>query len=404
MYPIDNLIIFTGRNGISQKRGVGFFLVALCLLSITGCSPDVNEISDIALVTAAAIDYDVETNKYSFSAFCVMPSNTSQEKASALTQWVSSATGKTPLDAARKMRSRVGKNLIFQHNKFFIISESAAKHSLFEVMDYLSRKREFRLTAYPIIVPGQASDKLKLGTESGDMLSNDLLGQVRNNKLSGQDVALTIKDFVDLFENPTRGFVAGRIMMKTSETNKKEFLTVTGGAVIYKQKFAGWVDGNDVLILNSLSKRKVWKDIEFNDVIHSKNGSVFSALFHEKDLDIHGDIQNGRPKMSVYLKYTASVEDINKDSDVGDASVISQMEQAASSHLEEKINKSLAFFQKNLKIDVLGFSDYYSQYHSKAWKTMQKDWETLYPMIPIQVHVTVLIEKSGMTTYIKEES
>ncbi|REE91644.1 Ger(x)C family germination protein [Paenibacillus taihuensis] len=404
MYPIDNLIIFTGRNGISQKRAVSFFLAALCLLSITGCSPDVNEISDIALVTAAAIDYDVVTNKYSFSAFCVMPSNTSQEKTSALTQWVSSATGKTPLDAARKMRSRVGKNLIFQHNKFFIISESAAKHSLFEVMDYLSRKREFRLTAYPIIVQGQASDKLKLGTESGDMLSNDLLGQVRNNKLSGQDVALTIKDFVDLFENPTRGFVAGRIKTKSSETNKKEFLTVTGGAVIYKQKFAGWVDGNDVLILNSLSKKKVWKDIEFNDVIHSKNGSVFSALFHEKDLEIHGDIQNGRPKMSVYLKYIASVEDVNKDSDVGDSRVILQMEQAASIHLEKKIKKSLAFFQKKLKIDVLGFSDYYSQYHSKAWKTMQKDWETLYPMIPIQVHVTVLFEKSGMTTFIKEES
>ncbi|MCK9858678.1 Ger(x)C family spore germination protein [Paenibacillus sp. ATY16] len=405
MHPLDNnLIIFKGRNGISLRNIARLILACFCVVSIAGCSPDVNEISDIALVTATAIDYNAETKKFSFSAFCVMPSNTSQEKTSTLTQWVSSATGTTPLDAARKMRSRVGKNLIFQHNKFFIISESAARHALYEVVDYLSRKREFRLTAYPIIAPGQASDKLKLGTESGDMLPNDLLGQVRNNKLSGQEVALTIKDFVDLFENPNRGFVSGRIMIKSSETSKKKSLIMTGGAVIYKQKFAGWVEGNDVLTFNTLSKRKVWKDIEFNDVIHSKNGSEFSALFHEKDLEIHGDVQNGSPKMSVYLKYTASLEDVNEDSDIGDSSVILQMEQAASRHLEKKINKSLAFFQKKLKIDVLGFSDYYSQYHSKAWRTMQKDWETLYPMIPIQVHVTVLFEKSGMTTSIQEES
>ncbi|SDW10055.1 Ger(x)C family spore germination protein [Paenibacillus sp. CF384] len=404
MHPLDNLIIIKARNGISLRNIARLLIVCFCLVTLAGCSPDVNEISDIALVTATAIDYNADTKKFAFSAFCVMPSNTSQEKSSNLTQWVSSATGATPLDAARKMRSRVGKKLIFQHNKFFIISESAARYALFEVVDYLSRKREFRITAYPIIVHGKASDKLKLGTESGDMLPNDLLGQVRNNKLSGQEVALTIKDFVDLFENPNRGFVSGRIKIKSSETSKKEFLFVTGGAVIYKQKFAGWAEGNDVLILNSLSKRKVWKNIEFNDVVHSKNGTVFSALFHEKDLEIHGDIQNGKPQMSVYLKYTASVEDINDDSDVGDSNVISQMEQAASGHLEKKIKKSLAFFQKKMKIDVFGFSDYYSQYHPKAWKTIQKDWETLYPLIPIQVHVTVLFEKSGMTTSIKEES
>ncbi|MBP3965054.1 Ger(x)C family spore germination protein [Paenibacillus lignilyticus] len=400
----DNLIIFKVRNGISLKKGVWFILLCLFMVSIGGCSPDVNEISDIALVTAAAIDFDEETKKYTFSAFCIMPSNTSQEKTSSLSPWISSATGKTPLDAARKMRSRVGKNLIFQHNKFFIVSESAAKHSLYEVVDYLTRKREFRITAYPIIAPGQALDKLMLATESGDLLPNDLLGQVRNNKLSGQVVTLTLKDFVDLFENPNRGFVSGRVKVNTSETSDKKFLSLNGGAIIYKQKFAGWVDGNDVLTLNALSKNRFWRTMEFNEVINSNDGLKFSALFHEKDSEISGDIQNGRPKLSLYLKFSASVEDVNEDIDVGDSSVIIQMEQAASNHLEEKIRRSLLHFQKDLKIDVLGFSDYYMQHHPQAWKTIQKDWETLYPKIPIQVHVTVLFDKSGMTTYIKEQS
>ncbi|MBO7744446.1 Ger(x)C family spore germination protein [Paenibacillus sp. MWE-103] len=396
----DNLIIFMGRNGISLKKIACLLSVGVSLASLVGCSPDVNEISDIALVTATAIDYDSETKNYTFSAYCVMPSNTSQEKTSSLTKWVSSANGKTPLDAARKLRASVGKNLIFQHNKFFMISESAAKHSLYEVVDYLSRKREFRLTAYPIVTPGKASDKLELGTESGDILPNDLLGQVRNNKLSGQVVAITIKDFVDLFQNPNRGFVSGSLR----ESTNKGFLILNGGAVIYKQKLAGWVEGSDVLTLTALSKKKFWRNIEFNEVIHSNDGSEFSALFHEKVSEIHGDIQNGSPRLSVTLKFSASVEDVNEDSDVGESRIILQMEQAASRYLEKKIKMSLKHFQQNLKIDVLGLSEYYMQYHPQAWETIHKDWEELYPTIPIQVHVTVMFDKSGMTTSIKENS
>ncbi|MCM3629103.1 Ger(x)C family spore germination protein [Paenibacillus glycanilyticus] len=390
------------RIGNSLKNFVRFSLLCLCCMSLAGCSPDVNEISDIALVTATAIDYNADTKKYTFSAFCVMPSNTSQEKSSTLTPWISSASGKTPLDAARKMRSRVGKNLIFQHNKFFIISESAAKLSLYEVMDYLTRKREFRISAYPIIAPGQASDILKLSTESGDMLPNDLLGQVRNNKLSGQIKPLTIKDFVDLFENPNRGFVSGRLKVKSSETSDKKILFLNGGAVIYKQKFAGWLEGNDVWTLNALSGKKYWRNIEFNEVINSNDGLEFSALFHVKESKIQGNIQNGSPRLSIYLKFSASVEDLNEETDVGDSGVTLQMERAASNYLEKSVEKSLKHFQKDLKIDVLGLSDYYLQYHPAAWKLIEKDWESLYPMIPVKVHVAVQFEKYGMSTSIKE--
>ncbi|MGO4276945.1 hypothetical protein AB4Z22_45140, partial [Paenibacillus sp. TAF58] len=118
---------------------------------------------------------------------------------------MSSATGDTLLDAGRKIRSHAGKSLIFQHNKLFIVGENAARHSLYEVMDFLTRKREFRAAAYPIITKGQASDKLTFGTESKDMVPNELLGQIRNNKLMGQSISLTIKDFVNLYSNPNRG-------------------------------------------------------------------------------------------------------------------------------------------------------------------------------------------------------
>ncbi|KRF31636.1 Ger(x)C family spore germination protein [Paenibacillus sp. Soil787] len=386
-----------------MNKAARFLLLCIFAAMMEGCSPDVNEISDIALVTAAAIDYDMKTKKYTFTSYCVMPSNTSKEQSGSLTQWVSSASGNTLFEAGRKMRSHAGKNLIFQHNKFFIVSENAARHSLYEVVDFLSRKREIRVTAYPIITKGQASDKLKLGAESGDLVSNDLLGQIRNNKLLGQSATLTIKDFANLYANPDRGFVSGQLILKSSLKNADKVLLMNGGAVVYKEKFVGWLKGNDVLVVNLLSNRKSWGNLQFPESIKSKSDLRFSAIFHVTGSEIHSGFNNGSPKLNINLTLTASVEDVNHATEVTNSGTIVKMEYAAAKQIEKKIRASLDHFQKVLKVDIIGFSDYFFQHHPKEWKTIQRDWENIYPSIPIQVHVSVKIEKSGMITSVKEK-
>ncbi|OAS21538.1 Ger(x)C family spore germination protein [Paenibacillus oryzisoli] len=383
-----------------MKRVVRPILLCITLILTEGCSGDANEISDIALDTAVAIDYDQKSKQFTFTTFCVLPSNSSQEKAGAFNQWITSETGSTLLEAGKKMRAHAGKNVIFQHNKFFIIGEDAARYSLYEVVDYLTRKREFRITSFPIITKGQASSKLRLKSESGDIISNDLLGQIRNNKLLGQSSPLILKDFVNFFSDPYRGFVAASLVVKPSQTKPNDVLILRGGAVIYKEKLVDWLDGNDVVMVNILSNKKIWRSLEFPGDIKLESDIHFTSIFHVSDSAIHSEFVNGLPVMKIDMKLNASIESVNRDMNVIDSETIKQMERAATEHIEESLRASLDHLQKNLKVDILGFSEIMIQHQPNEWKSIQKEWEDIFPTIPIQIHASVKIDKAGMTTSI----
>jgi len=384
----------------SVVRIVVIVVLFTILILTEGCSRDNNEISDIALNTAVAIDYDIKSKKYTFTTYCVLPLNTGQEKTGAFTQWITSETGSTLLEAGKKMRSHAGKNVIFQHNKFFIVGEDAARYSLYGVLDYLTRKREFRVTSFLIISKGQASDKLKLKTESGDIISNDLLGQIRNNKLLGHSSPIIIKDFVNLFQNPYRGFVTASLGLKQSQAKSKDVPILSGGALLYKEKLVGWLNGKDVLVVNILTNRKIWRNLEFPENIELASGLHFTSVFHVSSSEIHSEFRNGSPVIRVSMKLNAAVESVNQDTKVLDAAKINQMEKAASDHIEKAITTSLSHFQKDLKIDIIGFSNVLRQHHPKEWKVIQKEWDNIYPIMPIQTHVSVKIQRAGMTTSI----
>jgi spore germination protein KC len=383
-----------------MRRVVGYVILCIIVILTEGCSSDASEISDIALDTAVAIDYDQKSKQYTFTTFCVLPSNSSQEKTGSFTKWITSETGSTLLEAGKKMRAHAGKNVIFQHNKFFIIGEDAARYSLYEVVDYLTRKREFRITSYPIITKGQASSKLKFKTESGDIISDDLLGQIRNNKLLGESSPLILKDFVNLYSNPHRGFVTASLVVNSSQTKIKDVLVLSGGAVIYKERLVGWLDGKDIVVVNILSNKKIWRNLEFPENIKSKSDLDFTSIFHVINSEIQSEFRNGMPVMKIIMKFNVTVESVKQNIDVTNSEVIKQMEEAATEHMEQALKNSMDHFQRDLKVDILGFSDILIQHQPTGWKTIQKEWGNIYPTVPIEIHASVIIDKAGMTTSI----
>ncbi|MNL76712.1 hypothetical protein D3C87_2027260 [compost metagenome] len=64
--------------------------------------------------------------------------------------------------------------------------------------------------------------------------------------------------------------------------------------------------------------------------------------------------------------------------------------------MEKLIQKSLNHLQKDLKVDVLGFSELFKQHHPHEWNRIKNNWHEIYPTIPIQTNVHVAIEKIGL--------
>lgn len=384
-------------------KNVKWFLTLCSFLSLlAGCSPDIKEISDIALVMATGIDFDKESNKYVFTTYCVIPATTSTEKTGKLSEWVNSATGDSILEAARNLRSRTGKSLVWQHNKFFIVGEAAARHSLYDVVDFLTRNRQIRITGHILVSEGKAEDLLNIKSNISELTSNILLGIVRNEKEWGKSYSLMIHKVANRYASPYRGFVLGRLSASPKSDTSQSSLILKGGAVINKGKFVDWLDGNAVRVVHWLSEKSKWKNYEFTETLDFKSTKV-SLFLRVSKSEIHSEYVKGKPKLDIALNFKATLSEINHHLALRNPDILAQLEKSTTKHLEKTIHDSLNHFQQDLKVDLLGFSDYFIQHYPKEWEKLKNEWDDVYPTMSILVHVDVKIEKLGMSQIIGDQ-
>jgi Ger(x)C family germination protein len=371
-------------------------LLGAVLSLAAGCSTDVREISDVALVTMTGIDYDREQAKYTFTAYCILPSVTSMEKSSKQHEWVASAQGISILDAARNLRSRAGKTLIWQHDKFFIIGQDAAAHALYEIVDYMSRSREIRISSYILVSEGKAGDKLAFKSDTNELVANDFLGRTANQHLWGKSVSLMVKDVSNWFSNPYRGFVTGRVSLEKPVNSSKEVLVLSGGSVFNKGKFVDWLNGKDTLTVYLLSKKREWSKLEFPVTVRSGSANV-TLLMQFPKKTFHFRQTDEGPALDVDVSLKAALQDMDRRLPLEQPNTLEQLERDAGKQVEQMIKGSLNHFQKELKVDVLGLSDHIRQYHPKEWSRMKDKWDEIYPSMTVRIHVNVQFSRIGMS-------
>ncbi|NBD23208.1 Ger(x)C family spore germination protein [Paenibacillus glycinis] len=374
-----------------------FAALGLLTCMLVGCSPDIREISDIALVMLTAIDYDEQKRDYVFTINCIDASTNDAQNSAKKLEWIASASGKTILEAARNLRSRAGKILVWQHDKFFLIGEGAARNSLYEVVDFLSRNRDIRLSGYLVVSQGTASDLMRIKSETGDLISNETVGRIKNEQLWGKSLSLTIKDVADYYGNPYRGFVTGKLSRSMPVAGDREVLFLSGGSVIHQGKLAGWLPGKDVLAIHLIIKKKYWRELEFPQTVPFRSAKI-SLLMRVANRSVRMRQTDGQPVFDVRIGLTGTVLTIDKQVNLANPDTLRELELAAGRFIEGELKASLNRFQQQLKIDVVGFSDIARKYHPQAWKRMEKTWSTaIYPTVPVRVHVDVSIPAIGMS-------
>lgn len=370
-------------------------VVAIMSLA-AGCTKDVREISDLALVMITGIDYDARQHKFLFTSYCILPSVTSIERSSKQHEWVASAQGSSIMDAARNLRSRAGKTLIWQHDKFFVIGEEAARHAFYEIVDFMTRSREIRMSSYVIVSEGKAADKLTVKSETNDLVSNDFLGRTMNEDLWGKSVALMAKDVSNWFADPYRGFVTGKVSLAKPVGGGNEVLFLSGGSVFHKGKLVDWMSANDALTVHLLSKKKEWRKLEFPTTVDFQSAQV-TLLMQYPRATYRLRQSDGGPALDVNLRLKAALIDMDRQLKLLRPELLTQLEQAAARQMERTIEGSLNRFQRSLQVDVIGFSDYIRVYHPREWNRIKERWDQVYAAMPVHVHVDVRFTRIGMS-------
>ncbi|MBP3964102.1 Ger(x)C family spore germination protein [Paenibacillus lignilyticus] len=366
------------------------------LFLLAGCSPDVREINSIALVTITGVDYDEQSKKFIITLYCNYTPSASKDMPEKTLEWIASSSGDSILDAARNIRSRAGKQLIWQHDKFFIVGESAARHKFYEIIDYFNRSREIRMSGYLAISKGRASDILHLKSESGDLITNEIEGKVRNEHLWGKSINIELKDIVNYYTDPYRGFVIGKLNISKPINSDREVMILSGGSVFNKGKLVGWMSADDVLSVHMLMGKKKWRYLEFVQSVPFKSEKV-SLMMKIINSKTHYKSINGMPALIIDVKLKGTLIDTSGPIQLTANRALEQLEDAAEKAVQQQLAVSLTHFQREMKVDVLGFSDFLRQYHPKVWKRTRQNWTEVYPTLPVTITVSASIPNLGMS-------
>ncbi|MFD0670082.1 Ger(x)C family spore germination protein [Cohnella sp. GCM10027633] len=393
----------TGTARINRRLATGA-LLALLVLAPVGCSPDTMEIGDIALVMAIGVDYDAEAKRFSFSSYSVMPNAPNTEGAGKLTETVAVGEGRSILEAAKTLRSQAGKTLVWMHNKFVIVGEEAARGSLYEILDFLTRNRQVRMSSYFIVSEGKAADRLRAKTTTGDLLSNDLLGKIRNEKSWGRSISRNLYEVADCYPNPHRGFVVGRIASRgqiLGGGGNRDRNVLDGGAVIGRGKLRHWMFGQDVLVVQLLSDKRLWANLEFSHIAAIDSRRVTFAVRQTKQ-SIRSSFRDGKPRISIKLTFDLALSESEIPLSLDDPATIALLERTASADLRKMVSSSVGKFQRELGTDVVGFSGTIERDHSRMWDRIKDEWDTVYPAIQVEVDAQAVFDKQGMIRELKK--
>ncbi|WP_078392722.1 Ger(x)C family spore germination protein [Shouchella patagoniensis] len=352
-------------------------LLGVCLFCLAGCTPKTKVIEEIQLVQALGYDY---VNDEEFLGVAGTQITRPGEETLPENE-IFTATGKTSRMIRKKIQTESSKTLVEGRIGLLLMNKELAEQGIYHFINTFERDSMIGRDIHLAI-----AEETSLEILSGDY-----------------NLDITVFEYLN----------------ELMEESNKEILPETNLHTVLYQYYG---DGMD-LFLPVMDKKKdrvfVIGLALFNDdvLVHQLNvreASIFKLLYErfrggyyiiEVDPDTHVSVEsvNASPTYKIYEDHTGihvgiqvEVKGLVSEKEQIDTSKernIQKIQKAGIREFEEKMTALITTFQE-LGIDPLGIGD---RARSQIRHLNFKEWERLYPHIPIDVDVTLEIIGSGIT-------
>ena len=424
-------------------------IMILSMVFSGGCW-DYSEYEHLALLSSLGVDFDNSTKQVTVTVEYMITGSATQQgtggggsSAKANSEAIR-ASGTTIAEALSKIQQTTRKRLFYSYLGVVVIGENAAKYMMEDIIEFIDRTPEIRTSTYLTITAGKAEDVLstvnpRAFVATGKII-HDLIDQSVN---SGSAFPVTIEAFEVNLSVSGKSGTAPRVAVisagnsdnagssggsssssgnssssagsgsSSSNTTGQEpykyiqskdgYQIIDGLAAFRGDKFIGWLEGKECVGFGWIMNKNMtpYEDVQLENTDDSKE--TLSFIISKTNSKIRVQFYNGRPGITIdtYVK-----ADLRKDADgagqtVFTPEVISSMEKELSKSIKADIQSAVNKGQKEFKTDIFSFGfDFYRQYPELWHRTYEKEWNTIFPDIPININVTAAVTNTG--TNIKE--
>lgn len=384
---------------MSKKLEITVFIIIIVVLSEWGehIFPTKLEISDVQIVEAMGMDLD-ENNKVSLSLLFEESEN--EVKEGRKKEKLLTVSSESFLGTEKGMRYYEDKIFIGSHVKNIIIGEKLAQENLVRVMEYIGKNGELRLDSNIYIAKGSSASKLfedGLGNEYGlaDKINDIAMTEVKGSEKRCVKVIDVIKlllsndkvgviPCIQLVDNGGNQFEGSEINMTEQE---KKRIELAGYGVIKKDKLTGYL-GNYESSGYDYVKNSIFEE----NVVLAKYDEVIGLKLIDSDTKIKCEFSDDTlTKAIIKIKVNNSIMETSSGKNIF-AKDLKTIEELENNYIKNIVMATIEYAQKE-NADFIGIGKSLELKHPYKWRNIEKEWEKIFPTLPIEVEVNSKINE-----------
>ncbi|TVY05594.1 Ger(x)C family spore germination protein [Paenibacillus cremeus] len=357
-------------------------LLPVFLVLLPGCG--FKDIDKRFFVVTLGIDKPTSSNKlFKVSVKLAIPSP--QERFGSNQSIIVTEEANSVTEAVRIIKSKVDKELDFGYTKAFVFGESLLNEdgNLYEIMDWVNRRRDIQLTAWMAMGKPDALSVLQAAPRSERLPSNMLFlsfGQ------SGTETAYIVSEY--LFDFFSRLKERGKDpILPIIERREDDQVSINRLALFNKQKHVATLSPYETKIFNSFYEQigKVDIPIKYQNNYVTIDANTIRTKYSIQNAD------SAKPVVHLTIKILGLLEESRMPVKLSE---LQQIEKVAEQELQLRV---LALFKKLQKagVDPIGIGLRYRASH----RTDQGEWEQWqekYSRLDFQVYAQVKLMGTGV--------
>ncbi|MEF2968319.1 Ger(x)C family spore germination protein [Paenibacillus sp. M1] len=389
-----------------MKKGLTLMMMMICLsLFLSGCWSR-RELNELAV--ASAIGIDKVGNRYQVSVQIVVPNEVASKKGGGYETPVAvyTTTAKTMAEAIRKMTTISPRKVYLAQLRVIVIGEELAREGISSALDFLIRDHEVREEDLFTLVgkEGSAGDIVKVLTHMDKIPADRIRGGLRTLDKYWAPTSVIKLDEIsyDLLTHERQLAVTGTDIKggKTGDEGTKKnvesvespaILQFAETAVFRDDKLIGWLNEKESKGYNYITDRVEKTAGHFA----CPGGGTLAVDVIRTKTKIIGHFRNGKPSIEVDLRMEENVADVECTLDLTDPKTVDTLQEKGEAELQDIIKTALDKAQHEFKSDIFGFGEALHRSDPVAWRKIRKNWDEVYPDIPVKVETKVFIRNMG---------
>ncbi len=379
----------------SLHRGLIFILLLCIVVTPIGCW-DRRELDNTAIVSGIALDKTGSGRSFEITVQIIDARVIASQKQGGVAGdpfWNITVAGDTVYEALSRINDITSNRLFFGHTQVLIFSEALARDGMEKYLDYFLRHREFRSTTWMLVSEGKARDLLNIKTRLEQIPANNVANLIQDRDATSQNIGVNLSEWNKRTISPTTAPVTGLIHSSLSGQEKSPMLL---GTAVFNKKLQ---------LISKLDAAETRGMLWVLDKV--KSGIIKIKYPGEEDIEVSMEViksstrivpqmNDGKLKIAVEISETSNLKGATAPIKVLAPEIWNSMNRRQTEAIRIEVLKAVDKARR-INADVFGFGDAVYKKYPREWKSMESQWDEIFPYLEVEVNVNSQLELSGMT-------